>query len=602
MNNRVVRRSSSSLLVACCLALTACSFSPHADSPDAGSNIDGPPSALPAISFVSTSQTVDHESGAITVAVQITGTVGAPATVAFSASGDAMLGTDYSFTPGTLTFSTGQGQTIPLTILPVSQVTTDHHIILSLSDPTGATLGANTMFDIDISPEILPRVSFATPMSQVTEGNVTHNVEVDLDKTSTFDVTVTFGVDMTSTAQSPANFTVPTMVTIPAGMMSAQLGVGIVDDNSFDGNLSAVLDISGATAAELAPANTTHTVIILENDAEPVVAFQAATQNVNESTGSATIVVTVTGATSLPITVPFGNVAGSTTADPASFSYKTASPLTIAPGTTTANIQIQLSGDTDCIDNNIGTAIDPSNLGNATAGATTANTLTVKDDTGALVGPGAADPFEVCLDPKPAASLTLSGPIDTDSLTQCLATQPFGWTSTQGQADACFVTGTDVTLAGVTASGSRPLVIAATGTISVTTLDVSSHAAVSGRIGLPPTGSFQRLHRVPAEPAGQQRQRRRRRCRRQLHVRGRQRRQGRQHQPQGRRRAPGHHARADDAAARLRRPVRRQRSARTRPARRGAAVARSTSSHRRSRSTARSSTRRAPARVAARST
>jgi hypothetical protein len=75
----------------------------------------------------------------------------------------------------------------------------------------------------------------------------------------------------------------------------------------------------------------------------------------------------------------------------------------------------------------------------------------------------------------PSAGEVLTGTLDTGTSTKCLATQPAGWT-TRGQPESCFVVGTTVNIAGLDVTGTRPLVIVATDSITVSgLLDVASH-------------------------------------------------------------------------------------------------------------------------------
>lgn len=84
--------------------------------------------------------------------------------------------------------------------------------------------------------------------------------------------------------------------------------------------------------------------------------------------------------------------------------------------------------------------------------------------------------FQACLRTLPQP-ITLSADIQTDG-NQCLAKadEPIGWTASQGQPDACFIVGSTVQITGtLTVRGTRPLVIVATDTITLTgTLDVSA--------------------------------------------------------------------------------------------------------------------------------
>lgn len=97
-------------------------------------------------------------------------------------------------------------------------------------------------------------------------------------------------------------------------------------------------------------------------------------------------------------------------------------------------------------------------------------------------------PFDVCLTAPPADAVTFPTTFDTDA---CAPTQY--WAS-NGQTDACFVVGTSITITNTTVTGSRPLVLVATGDITITGLvDAASHVnpATTGP-GIPasPCGTY----------------------------------------------------------------------------------------------------------------
>ena len=100
----------------------------------------------------------------------------------------------------------------------------------------------------------------------------------------------------------------------------------------------------------------------------------------------------------------------------------------------------------------------------------------VPDSQSLCLGAGS---FTLCVD-TPAAPVTLPTDLDTDLSTACLPAQPAMW-KTAGQPDACIVVGTMVSIDNVRAHGGRPLVVFASGTITVTGLDVSS--THSGSVG-----------------------------------------------------------------------------------------------------------------------
>ena len=96
--------------------------------------------------------------------------------------------------------------------------------------------------------------------------------------------------------------------------------------------------------------------------------------------------------------------------------------------------------------------------------------------------------YEVCLPQAPMSPVVLaSGNVFDTSATvtqtpPCLAVQPTSWKDA-GQADACFIVGTSITIdGGFSVTGSRPLVLLAATTIAVNAdIDVASH--VNDKIG-----------------------------------------------------------------------------------------------------------------------
>lgn len=98
---------------------------------------------------------------------------------------------------------------------------------------------------------------------------------------------------------------------------------------------------------------------------------------------------------------------------------------------------------------------------------------------------GAGD-YEVCLAPSQIPTMQFTwgtaGTFDTGTgNTGCLATQPASWAAA-GQPDACFVVATAVAIsANMAVSGTRPLVLLGTETVTITAeIDVASHAGKAG--------------------------------------------------------------------------------------------------------------------------
>ncbi|CAN5219672.1 hypothetical protein BH11MYX1_BH11MYX1_05170 [soil metagenome] len=95
----------------------------------------------------------------------------------------------------------------------------------------------------------------------------------------------------------------------------------------------------------------------------------------------------------------------------------------------------------------------------------------------------------------PTVAVTITGPIDTDTSTRCAAT-------VIGAPPWCVIAGTDVTTTGsIAVTGSRPLVLVATGMLTVEAIDIASHLAPP-RIGAGAVPTADTTRCDPGTPPG----------------------------------------------------------------------------------------------------
>src|SRR5262245_43268593 len=141
--------------------------------------------------------------------------------------------------------------------------------------------------------------------------------------------------------------------------------------------------------------------------------------------------------------------------------------ISFAPGEVSKSIRIEILADSidepdETIELNLAEPIG------ARLGASR-HTLTIRNAVGLdCVGENA---FLACF-PTPTNLVRLSGEIDTDS-TICASTAPVGWID---QPASCFIVGHSIEVAAISVFGSRPLVLFATDSISITgDIDVASH-------------------------------------------------------------------------------------------------------------------------------
>jgi len=465
------------LVLGLVLAATGCKQVFGLDEP--GHMSDAQVGTIPSIGFAGPTTLTDEMSGLVMIPVLLSEPSEFEVSVAYSATDiTATVTEDYEIETGRVTIPPGQqtGQ-LEITILTDIMSEQDETVELRLTDPRQAVLALDTNI-VTISANVLPRITFATATSNVSEASTKVTPMVQLDVASP--VAITANLSASGTATSGTDFSLTsTQVTIPAGQTTALVEVNIIGDTLDENDEDAVVTLVNANAA-IVGTQSTHTVTIQDNDNAPTASFSTTSSSIAENGTTATLTVNLNTASGMMITVPY--TLGGTAAQGMDYSITT-SPLTFTPGTTSQTITVTMMDDLvdEANETVIVTLGTPTNAG---LGANQMHTLTITDDEVTCVGPGAGNAFNVCYDSQPAGPATLPASLNTDTYPGCMATQPVGWTTTQAQVAACVIWATTVTgSTTTTVTGTRPLVIAATGTINITgTLDVASKR-VAGTIG-----------------------------------------------------------------------------------------------------------------------
>ncbi len=142
---------------------------------------------------------------------------------------------------------------------------------------------------------------------------------------------LTSGVDYSESA---------TTITIPAGSTAGSITLTGLNDFTFVGNESLVVDIDSVTGGS---ENNTQqvTATISDDDSAPSVQFQLASSSANEAAGNVTVVVTLSAPSAMATSVPFTLGGTATNAD----RTVSGSPLVIAAGQTSAAIVVSVVND-----------------------------------------------------------------------------------------------------------------------------------------------------------------------------------------------------------------------------------------------------------------
>lgn len=461
------------ILVVALLA-SACSFTPGSFRSSTDAAPDGP--ATIRVGFANAANTTDEEAGIAQVRVILS----EPSTEAISVSfavtgGTANRPSDFLVNDGTLTFAPGDvEETIDITVGPDGEAEGDETIELTLTNPTGGAELAIDVHTLTISMNTLPRVTFSSGTSAEDETVSASGVTVVLDKASQLTTSVELAVMSGTATGGGTDYSLSTTtITFNPGETSIPVPLVVVDDKIDEDNETVTLELTTSTNIVVGTqSTTTHT--INDEDAAPTVSFSTIGQRVNENIVSVDIAVNLSMESGKSISVPFAVDAASTaTGGGTDYTVSTASPLTYAPGATTQNITVTINDDmlaepTETVVLTLGSPT------NATPLAPTTYTLSIGDNDSTCLGPDST-PFNVCFAAAPSNTVTINANLNTDSSPLCSGTAPLaGWT---GQPDSCFVVGQTINVSGASAiTGSRPLVLFATGNITISSsIDAASH-------------------------------------------------------------------------------------------------------------------------------
>ena len=211
---------------------------------------------------------------AVTLTVGLSQTWGSTVTVGYgTVNGSALAGQDYTAASGTVTFAAGQTtQDITVTVLGEVAAETDETFAITLSAPSGATLGTATSIVTIINDDIAaPVVSISPASVSVAEGNSgTKTVTFAVNLSRTWSSTVTVGyATANGSATAGQDYTAASgTVTFTAGQTSKQVSVTILGDRTVEANETLTMTLSAPTGAILGVGNTA-TITVTNDDNAP---------------------------------------------------------------------------------------------------------------------------------------------------------------------------------------------------------------------------------------------------------------------------------------------------------------------------------------------
>ncbi len=273
-------------------------------------------------------------------------------TVTYStADGTATAGADYTArTDETLTFAAGTTQltqqisiaTIDDTELEPGPAETFRVILTNATNANITTAQATGRINDNESP---PTISINDVTVDENAGMAVFTIS--LSAATNQDVTVAYATaNGTATAGSDYTATNGT-ATIVAGMTTATVSVPILDDTIHEDNETFNVNLTNPTNATIADAQGVGTII--DDDAPPLPTLRINNRTVNEGAGSVTFTITLSAASTLPVTVRYTTSDGTAVAGE---DYSRRNQIaTIPAGERTVTVSIPIIDDTIDEDN-----------------------------------------------------------------------------------------------------------------------------------------------------------------------------------------------------------------------------------------------------------
>jgi hypothetical protein len=293
-------------------------------------------------------------------------------------------GSDYTLDPGTLSFSPGEtSKNITMSVISDTTNEPDETVIVTLSNPTNAQLGTNSVdtYTIINDDGTTPTVQFASRASSGSESTTSVSLNVILSNAAAQTVTVQYAVSGgTATpvgAQGAGDYTLaPGTLSFAPGETSKDIPLSVVNDTIDETDETVIVTLSNPTNATLGAASS-HTYTIIDDDNPPSVQFTSTGTSGSETVASVSIAVTLSSPSGKTVSVPY-SVGGTATGGGVDYTLSSGT-LTFNPGATSASLSLSITNDSLNEDNET-VVVTLGTPTNATLGSPSAYTYTILDE------------------------------------------------------------------------------------------------------------------------------------------------------------------------------------------------------------------------------
>lgn len=254
-------------------------------------------------------------------------------------------GVDHNLGTGLLEFEPGErNRTLPFQVVDDALGEGNESLVVLLSEPRYGILGPNATFTFTIADDDpSPTVGFLNASSEGSEWATSARLDVGLSAPAGRPVSVVYAVSGGNASGAGVDYTLASgNLTFGPGETVRSINVTLVNDESAESNETLNVTLSAPVNATLGP-NATHVFRFLDDD-PPLVSFEAASNNVSEAIGNASVVLLLSRPSNATVTVAYNVTGGSALGNGTDYALSNGT-ATFGPGSNRAYVNFTVVDD-----------------------------------------------------------------------------------------------------------------------------------------------------------------------------------------------------------------------------------------------------------------
>ena len=341
---------------------------------------------------VSASSIAENAGSSLTLTATLSVAADEAVTVSLSTSGTSTEGTDYTDGSGNvddITISAGSTTgTVNFTPTDDSVYEGNETAIIAISSVSGADASESGSQSVTITiteNESAPTITLARSAASIDE-NSASTVTLTATISGVTDSAVTVALDTSGTATEGTDYGTISDITISAGATTGTATLDPTDDNIYEDDETATIDIGSVSGKSGVTENGTQqvSVTIAENESAPTVTLATSATSIAENAGtSLTLTATLSVATTADVTVALSTSGTATEGTDYTDGSGNLDDIVISAGSTTGTVSFTPTNDSlyDAASDETATiAISGVSGGSASESGTQAVTITITDD------------------------------------------------------------------------------------------------------------------------------------------------------------------------------------------------------------------------------